>query len=207
LIPAAESARLPAVAGPHRSFDPRRVGRLECEAWVTYYRHEWLGFLRAAIDLTRHTFGLSWPASVYGAWLVLRANMQWSPQDDNDPVGARLTMQRFYALVKRNYHEGYDPVVAADLEVEWWRVHRLHQHGRDGVDEEALVNALASLYAYVYGREKDEMRRAAEQRAVAMGFSDRWVEEGRDRASPLVGEVRAALVRSYAALLSAVHVA
>ena len=192
---------------PHRSFDPQRVGTLECDAWVTYYRHEWLKFLRAAVDLTRHTFGLPWRASLYGAWLVLRANQQWAPKENNDPVGAKLTMQRFYSLVKHHFAEDYDPVIAADLEVEWWRVHRLHQHGRDGVDEEALVDALTSLYAYVYGRDKDEVRRAAEQRAMAMRFSDLWVREGRRLPSPLVDEVRAALVRSYAALLSAVHVA
>ena len=194
------------MSAPHRSFDPHRVGRLECDAWVAYYRREWLRFLRAAVGLTRHTFGLRWPASLYGAWLVLRANVQWAPREDNDPVGAKLTMQRFYALVKHHYHEPYDPVVAAELEVEWWRIHRHHQRGERGVGEEALVNALASLYAYVYGRDQDDVRRAAEQRALAMRWSDRWVSEGRDRTSPLVGEVRAALVRSYAALLSAVHV-
>ncbi|HET8978319.1 MAG TPA: hypothetical protein VFN87_09180 [Solirubrobacteraceae bacterium] len=190
---------------PHRSFDPLRVGQLECETWVSYYRHEWLRFLRAALDLTRHTFGLPWRASVYGAWLVLRANMQWAPRD-NDPVGARLTMERFYALVKHHYGEGYDPLKAAELEVEWWRVHRLHQHGHDGVGEKDLIDALASLYAYVYGADDGAVRRAAEQRALAMRYSDRWVREGCPRPSPLIGETRAALVRSYAALLSAVHV-
>jgi hypothetical protein len=38
-----------------------------------------------------------------------------------------------------------------------------------------------------------------------MRHSDRWVAEGCDPASPLVPEERAALVRSYAALLAAVH--
>ena len=38
-----------------RSFDPRRVGRLECDPWVTYYRREWLKFLRAALaDAVEH---------------------------------------------------------------------------------------------------------------------------------------------------------
>jgi hypothetical protein len=194
------------VTGPHRSFDPRRVGKLECDAWVTYYRHEWVKFLRAAVDLTRHTFGLPWRDSLYAAWLVLRANMQWAPHDHNDPVGARLTMQRFYALVKHHYGETYDPVVAADLEVDWWRVHRLHQHGQDGVGEEDLINALTELYAYVYGREPEDVRPAAAHRAMAMRYSDRWVKEGHRLPSPLVDEVRAALIRSYAALLSAVHV-
>jgi hypothetical protein len=42
----------------HRAFDPRRVGNLECDAWVAYYRREWTSFLRSAVALTRHTFGL-----------------------------------------------------------------------------------------------------------------------------------------------------
>jgi hypothetical protein len=193
------------VSGPHRSFDPRRVGRLESAAWVTYYRREWLRFLRAAIGLTRHTFGLPWPHTFYGAWLVLRANQQWAPTP-NDPDAARRTMQRFYELLRRRYAESFDPAVAADLEVEWWRVHREHQRSDSHLDEQSLVNALASLYAYTYGVPKEDVTRAAEERALAMRHSDRWVKEGCDPGSPLIFEERAALVRSYAALLAAVHV-
>ena len=94
------SARLTPVK-PHRAFDPRLVGSLETTAWVSYYRHEWVSFLRAAISLTRYTFGLPWPQTLHGAWLVLRANQLWAPFPDNDPDGARAAMQRFYAMVAR----------------------------------------------------------------------------------------------------------
>lgn len=50
----------------HRSFDPRLVGQLECAAWVAYYRREWLRFLRSAVLLTRHTFGLRWGQTFLG---------------------------------------------------------------------------------------------------------------------------------------------
>ena len=46
---------------------------------------------------------------------------------------------------------------------------------------------------------------AARERALAMRSSDQWVQAGCDRDSPLIAQVRAALVRSYAGLLSAVH--
>jgi hypothetical protein len=189
---------------PHRSFDPRRLGRLECNAWVSYYRREWLAFLRAAVGLTRHTFGLSWPATIWGSWLVLRANQLWAPFPDNDAERAQRTMERFYALVARRYEEPFDPGRAAVLEVEWWRVHREHQlpPGKPG---DPLVDAVAALYAYVYGVPADAVRLAAEQRTLAMRYSDRWVKEGRDCASPLIDDERAALVRSYAGLLAAVH--
>ena len=190
-----------------REFDPRRVGREECAAWVTYYRREWRPFLRAAIALTRHTFGLPWPQALYGAWLVLRANQLWAPYPDNDPDGARGCMTRFYALVRRRHGGAFDPVEAARLDVEWWRVHRELQHDEGGeVDDSELVAALAALYSYVYAVPLEAVRLAAEQRALAMRHSDRWVREGCHLDSALVPAERAALVRSYAALLAAVHV-
>jgi hypothetical protein len=189
----------------YRSFDPRRVGSLETDAWVTYYRREWAKFLRAAVSLTRHTFGLPWHETLYAAWLVMRANQLWAPFPDNDPDGARRAMERFYALVKRRHGESYDPMTAARLEVEWWRVHREHQHSDKDGDDGPLVDALAALYAYAYGAPEGDVRLAAEQRALAMRYSDQWVSEGTDLASPLIDEERAALVRSYAGLLAAVH--
>jgi len=190
---------------PHRAFDPRRVGSLECAAWVAYYRRDWLPLLRSAIGLTRHMFGLPWPSTLYGASLVLRANQLWAPFPDNDPDGARRAMERFYRLVSRRYHEPFNPARAAVLEVEWWRIHREHQHTHAGSDDPRLNGALSTLYAYVYGVPEASVRVAAEQRALAMGCSDLWVAQGCDLASPLIGEERAALVRSYAALLAAVH--
>jgi hypothetical protein len=189
----------------HRSFDPRKVGSLECDAWVAYYRREWLGLLRAAVLLTRHTFGLPWHETLRGAWLVLRANQLWAPFPDNDPVGARRAMERFYRLVARRHSERFDPATAAELEVEWWRVHREHQHDGSREDRDSLAAALAALYAYVYGVPQDEVRLAAEQRALAMDHSDRWVKEGCDLDSALVSQERAALIRSYSGLLAAVH--
>ena len=100
---------------PHRSFDPRKVGALECNAWVAYYRREWLKFLRSAIALTRRTFGLPWPSTLLGSWYVLRGNQLWAPYPDNDPAGARRVMERFYRLVANHHDESFDPRRAAEL--------------------------------------------------------------------------------------------
>jgi hypothetical protein len=189
-----------------RDFDPRLVGALECTTWVTYYRREWRPFLRAAIRVTRHAFALPWPATLYGAVLVLRANRLWAPYPDNDPDGARRCMRRFYALVRRRHGERFDVSEAARLEVEWWRLHRLRQRELPPGDApDPLVEAIAALYAHVYGVPVDDVRLAARERVAAMDISDRWADAGRDLASPMVAQERAALVRSYAALLAAVH--
>ena len=188
-----------------RSFDPRLLGERECATWVAYYRREWAAFLRAALAVTRHAFALPWPAAVYGAWLVLRANQLWAPNPNNDPDGARREMERFYRLVAKRHNEGFDTVRAAELEVEWWRVHREGQYADADADDRPLVDALAAVYAHVYGVAPGAVELAARERALAMRHSDRWVREGCDLGSELIGAERAALVRSYASLLAAVH--
>jgi hypothetical protein len=187
-----------------RSFDPRAVGTHETQAWVTYYQRRWLAFLVASLRLVRAAFGMSWPRTLVGAWLVLRANQKWAPVPDNDPDAARRLMTLFYRLLRRSGDATFDPVRAAELEVEWWRAHREHQRGDAGSAAE-LVGALRDLYAYSYAVPAKEVELAAKLRAEAMDVSDAWVEAGCDPAAPAIERERSLLIRSYAALLAAVH--
>jgi hypothetical protein len=114
-------------------------------------------------------------------------------------------MERFYRIVQQLYAEPFDPATAADLEVQWWRVHRDNQRSPGGGDGPALADALARLYSHVYCVPEPWVRRAAEQRAQAMRYSDQWVREGCHADSSLIDHERDALVRSYAALLTAVQ--
>ena len=72
---------------------PACRGRRECRAWETYYRRKWGACLVALGRLVRAAFGMSWPRTLVGAWLVLRANLDWAPYPDNDPEAARGLMR------------------------------------------------------------------------------------------------------------------
>lgn len=187
-----------------RTFAPHRLGRLECDAWVAYYRREWARFLQYSVGMVREGFGMSWPRTVQGAYLVLRANQLWAPYPDNDAEGAQATMRSFYALVAAQHHLDLDVDRAAELEVEWWRVHRFLQRESEDGSLEPLTEALTALYAHVYDASPDAVRPAAALRAEAMEVSDRWVEEGCDLGSPLLVDELTGLVRSYASLRAAV---
>ena len=202
-----EMALLPldGTRGTPRSFDPARVADLELRAWVGYYRRNWAAVLSATVGLVRAGFGMSLPRSLYGASLLLRASQLWAPKD-NDPDGARRCMERFYALILGAHGEPADGATAARLEVDWWRVHRERAEGAQGTDgTDPLVEAITRLYAFLYGEPEAAVRPAAAQRVLAMDLSDQWVTEGCLPASPLLAQEHAALVRSYAALLAAVH--
>lgn len=134
-------------ADPMRTFAPHRLGRLECDAWVGYYRSEWGRVLQCSVGMVHEGFGMSWPRTIQGAYLVLRANQLWAPYPDNDAAGARETMRRFYALVASQHHLRLDPDRAAELEVGWWRIHRHLQRESDDGAIEPLVEAVTALYA------------------------------------------------------------
>jgi hypothetical protein len=188
--------------GP-RTFDPVRLGHRETDAWAAYYRHEWLTLLRAAVGMVRTGFGTDPVRSVVGAYHVLRATQLWAPYPDNDPDGARASMRRFYAMVAKDGGFPLDPVRAAELEVEWWRLHREHQYD-PAVSEDALVESLSALYGYLYGVPPGEVREAAEQRVLAMAHSDAWVAAGCRPDDPGLTAERMALVASYSVLRRAV---
>lgn len=181
------------------NFDPVTLGRRECDAWARYYRHEWRPFLVASLGLVAEGFDLGPRRTVLGAWLVLRANQAWAPYPNNDPDRARELMRRFYAMVTRDRMVDLDPVEAARREVEWWRVHRVHQR-ESGLTEDDLGAAVAGLYSYVYAVEPDVVAEAARLRVRAMGCSDEWVNAGCSRSDPLLAELRRTLVASYSSL-------
>ena len=116
-------------------------------------------------------------------------------------------MRRFYGLLKISYGQPRDVAEAARLEVDWWRVHRERQHAAQpaGDDPDELVGALTRLYTFLYDEPEAAVRLAAVYRTEAMDLSDQWVAEGCRPDSPLLAREHAALVRSYAALLAAVH--
>ena len=194
-----------------RTFDPVRLADLEYRAWVGYYLRRWPQVLIASVGLVRAGFGMDWYLTLHGAWLVLRANQLWAPYPDNDPNRARACMRRFYALVKLTYGEPASPAKAAELEVDWWRVHREGQYreGSQPIDDaepaEELVQSLTRLYCYLYREPETALRPAAVHRARAMDLSDEWIRQGRQPDSRLLPLEHAALVRAYAALLAAVH--
>ena len=189
--------------GRRFSFDPVAVGRSECAAWVAYYRRDWPRMLAGALGMVRHGFALGPFGNIKAAWHVMRANQAWAPNPDNDPVAAQQHMARFYRIANKAGRLSVDPEVAADLEVSWWRAHRVHQHDAQ-VSNEDLLAALISLYSYIYRARPHDVRRAAELRVRAMDLSDAWVAAGCQLNDPRLAQERLALVASFTALRDAI---
>ena len=187
---------------PIRNFDPRKIAHYEKENYVAYYQKDWLKLLRVSVSLVKESFGLSWLQAVYGAYLVARAEIAFAPFPENDIPRAEAYMSRFYQFIKNVHREDFDVTRAAQLEVNWWSVHR-RLFGN--AQNQELVDALTGLYAEAYGINPVKVQVSARQRAQGMLYSDLWVNTGKPADSPLLAQEEEALFQSYASLKEAIR--
>ncbi len=67
-----------------------------------------------------------------------------------------------------------------------------------------LEDAFTDLYVEMYQLSPEAARPAAQARTRAVALSDQWLDEGIPADSPLLGQIREELIRSYTALHDAV---
>jgi hypothetical protein len=152
------------------------------------------------LRMTRSAFGISFHQAVYATYENTLAQIAWARQGDQGGE-ARARMRTFYEYIKEPVGGAYNVGRAAELEVNWWAVHR----NRDSYpDRTALTEALAVLYAEVYQLPAERMTRAAALRAEAMDVSDQWIREGKLHDSPLLSRISELLIHSYTELKQAV---
>ncbi len=175
-------------------------------AWVAYYRREWWAFLRSAIALTHRTFGLSWLSTLWGAWLVLRANQLWAPSPDNDPDGVRAAR---WSASTRSLTAG-----TANASILRWRRGSRSNGGGCIANTSTLLMAIptSARWSTRWSRCTRTCTACPRILCAALPRSVRWrwiTQIGGCKRGALWGarssQERAALVRSYAGLLAAVH--
>lgn len=187
---------------PIRKMDPRKLAYYEKENYVAYYEKDWLKLLRVSVGMVKESCGLSWLQAVYGAYLVARAEVAFAPFPNNDIPLAKAYAKRFYQFLKNVHHEDFDVDRAAELEVDWWGVHR-RLFGNEQNQE--LIDALTCLYEEIYGAESDKFKEAAYHRAMGMLYSDLWVNQGKPAGSSLLIQEEEELYKGYQALKEAIN--
>jgi hypothetical protein len=187
---------------PIRNLDPRKLAYYEKENYVAYYGKDWMKLLRVSVGMVKESFGLSWLQAIYGAYLIARAEIAFAPFPNNDVPLAETYVRRFYQFIKNVHHEDFDVKQAAQLEVNWWGIHRKLFGNKENQE---LVEALTCLYEEIYGAESRKFKEAAYQRAMGMLYSDLWVNEGKPANSPLLVQEEEALYLGYKALKEAIN--
>jgi hypothetical protein len=182
---------------PLIKFDPHKIACYEKENYVAYYQKRWLRLLRVSVGLVKETYHLSMLQAVYAAYLVARAEIAFAPFPDNDVPSAIAYMRSFFAFINQVHHLQIDIDHAAQVEVNWWSVHR-RLFGQ--AENQDLVEALVKSYVVAYGLEAESVRPAAYHRAQGMLYSDLWVNDGQKNDSPYLQREEEELAKGYTLL-------
>jgi hypothetical protein len=177
-----------------REFDPHEVARIETAMWRSYYDHQRVKLFGELSTLLRRQFRLPFWRSCVGAYYAARSAVVFQRGKERlDYLLALPHLVDYYGLIRQASATPFDVQRVAELELEWWIVHRQRDRHAPG----DLERALAELQSAIYGLPAADFRQHARFRAEAMLVRDAGGDWGR------IGEL---LDRSWVALYDAVQV-
>lgn len=158
-----------------RGFDPDEVARLETAMWRAYYSRERVKLYAELGELLRRQYGFSYWKSQAVAYHAARAAFVFKDGKSRaDYERALPDLVSFYQEIREASGSDFDPRRAAQLELEWWIVHR--QRAEHAPDD--LPDALAALAAEIYRVPAARLEEHARLRAEAMRIRDDKAAQG-----------------------------
>jgi hypothetical protein len=160
-------------------FDYRKVAQHDADMWRSYYNHQFFKLFTQALRLTRDQLGFNWfltlKLSYHAAWAA--ADYRLNKGKENYPRTLK-NLIKLYKIISKNCTEPFDFKKAAELELEWWDIHRYPDKYPKTL-EQSLADAMAVIYSV---KPSANLTDYAHRRAVAMMIPD---HHGDDHATPI----------------------
>jgi hypothetical protein len=158
-----------------REFNPDEVARLETAMWRSYYEKQRLQLFNELAELLRSQYGMSQLKSNQVAYYGANAAFVFKQgHERSDYEKALPDLLKFYAAIRKMSDIPFDADRAAQLELEWWIIHRERDQHAPG----DLARALAELQAEIYHVPVDRVLEHGRFRAEAMTIRDTQAEKG-----------------------------
>jgi hypothetical protein len=163
--------------GNSAQFDPDKVAYFEAAGWKAYYAHQWGRAFGLMVQLNREQFRMPLLTALAAAVDIVRASIAFAPLENNDVPKAKENILRYYAKARRTVGIEADAQTLADLEMDYWIVHRnlALERKKDHTLNNAgpMVDSLDRLHAALFQAPAAAIRRSAEERALAAVAVDR----------------------------------
>lgn len=159
-----------------RQFDADEVARLETAMWRSYYEKRRLSLFSELAELLRSQYNMPFLRSHRVAYSAANAAVVFQRgKQRSDYERALPELVKFYQSIRQISDVPFDVNKAAQLELEWWIIHRQ----REQHQPEDLQRALAELQAEIYGLPVERFMDHGRMRAQAMTIRDTKAEQGR----------------------------
>lgn len=158
-----------------KAFNADEVARLETAMWRSYYQKERVKLFNQLTELLRTQYNLPLLRSNTVAYQASKAAFVFKEgRNRGDYEKALPNLVNFYAEIRKVSDINFDVNRAAQLELEWWIIHRQRkQHAAGDLDK-----ALAELPAEIYQVPVEQMMEHARFRAQAMTIRDNQAAAG-----------------------------
>lgn len=158
-----------------RSFNPDEVARLDTEMWRSYYAKERLRLFSQLSELLRTQYNLPFLRSNRVAYQAARAAFVFKDGRGREDYNKALPyLVSYYSSIRKVSDIPFNVDRAAELELEWWIVHRERKKHAPG----DLERALAELAGEIYQMPAEPFMEHARLRAEAMEIRDTKAEAG-----------------------------
>ncbi len=158
-----------------RDFDADEVARLDTAMWRSYYSRERLQMYSELTELlgTQYKFRF-WRRQLVAYYAAKAAFVFKDGKERADYEKALPDLENFYGEIRDVSTTDFDVKRAAQLELEWWIVHRDRKQYKEG----DLARALAETAAEIYKLPPENFIEHGNLRAEAMDIRDTKAEAG-----------------------------
>ncbi|MFC5519369.1 hypothetical protein [Polaromonas jejuensis] len=158
-----------------RQFDPVALGKLETTMWQSYYGRQRVALFAELAEMLRTQYQFPLLRSYLGAYHGASAAFTFKDgKQRSDYEKALPALQAYFGLIRNTGNIDFDAQRAANLELEWWIVHRERARYPPG----ALGRACAEAAAAVYQVPANSTLKHGQLRAEAMVMRDTRADAG-----------------------------
>ncbi len=158
-----------------REFDADEVARLETAMWRSYYEKQRVRLFNQLSELLRSQYNMPLIRSNRVAYYAADAAFVFKKgKQRSDYEQALPALVKFYDSIRQMSDIPFDVNRAAQLELEWWIIHR--ERAKHAPQD--LSRALAELQAELYRAPLEQLAEHAALRAEAMTIRDTKAEQG-----------------------------
>lgn len=193
------------------AFNPAKVAYYEKAGWEAYYAREWFLAFQLMIQLNREQFRMPLWTAILAAIDVVRASLAFAPLENNNVPAATEYIRRYYEKARQSVGIEADAKTLADLEMDYWVVHRqlarerkqAVEDGKGAIDNSGpMVESLDRLHSALFKAPPAAIRRSAELRAQAAVAVDRITGKYSIDEVADWHEVEQKLMEAYSVLIS-----
>jgi hypothetical protein len=158
-----------------RDLDADEAARLDTAMWRSYYSRERLRMFSELTELLQKQYKLNfWRRQLIAFRAAKAAFIFKDGKSRADYEKALPDLEKFYAEIRDISTTDFDAKRAAQLELEWWIVHRERRNYKEG----DLARALAETAAEIYRMPPENFLEHGFYRAEAMKIRDAKAETG-----------------------------